>query len=403
MTDNVIILGAGASVDAGIPLLVNFVEKMWEFAITGKHNGKALSEEDKKIFNEAMKVKNELDGYHGRAAFDDRNMEDILSILSFNLIGGKKSDLEKQKWFIRAITRTIDLTCNVQHDGKLTKVQQDGHQVYREFWRKLFERFKNSVSSFPTIISFNYDLVLERSLFQTVVGTDYKPHSVRFPFDGINLRYHYNFVKDLVFKAKYVPFTMSRGDDFGREDGMILEVTEEALRNPVDIEILKLHGSLNFPTKKGESFFPTNVANDPYILPPVINKWVGKNEEAVWRTGLQKLREAKNIIIVGYSLPQTDIFMQYFLRAGVGPNLNLNKIIVHNPTLYQNGTDNELMRERFGNCFSPQLRSRINFNPVDFSDRSLNGKFAGFVDRIDNADWFFGHYEPSSKSPISFV
>lgn len=89
MTDNVIILGAGASVDAGIPLLANFVEKMWEFAITGKHNGKNLSEEDQRIFNEAMKIKNELDGYHGRASFDDRNMEDILSILSFNLIGGK--------------------------------------------------------------------------------------------------------------------------------------------------------------------------------------------------------------------------------------------------------------------------------------------------------------------------
>ena len=170
MTDNVIILGAGASVDAGIPVLANFVEKMWEFSITGRCNGKELSDDDKKIFNEAMKVKNELDGYHGRAAFNDRNIEDILSILSFNLIGGKKSDLEKQKWFIRAINRTIDLTCNVQHDGTLNKTQEVGHQVYRDFWRKMFARFKNTPSSFPTIISFNYDLVLERSLFQSLIG-----------------------------------------------------------------------------------------------------------------------------------------------------------------------------------------------------------------------------------------
>lgn len=281
-------------------------------------------------------------------------------------------------------------------------MQQNGHRVYRQFWRQLFERFKDSASSFPTIISFNYDLVLERSLFQTVVGTDYKPHSARFPFDGINLKYHYNFVNDLRFKAKYVPFTVSRGDDFGREDGMILEATEETLRNPVDIEILKLHGSLNFPTKKNEVFFPTNVAKDPYILPPVINKWVGKNEEAVWSTGLQKLREAKNIIIVGYSLPTTDIFMQYFLKAGVGPNLNLNRIIVHNPALYRGGTENELMRERFANCFSPQLQSRIDFKPVEFSKPSLNGTFEGFVERLDNTDWFFGHYEQSNKSLIGF-
>ena len=395
MTDNVIILGAGASVDAGIPLLANFVEKMWKFSITGKHNGKDLSEEDKKIFDEAMKVKNELDGYHGRAAFNDRNIEDILSILSFNLIGGKKSDLEKQKWFIRAITRTIDLTCNVQHDGTLNKMQVVGHQVYREFWRKMFTRFKNSPSSFPTIISFNYDLVLERSLFQSLIGTEYNNYRNRFPFGGVNLKYHYGFIKDLAFTVNYVPFTTG---NFEETAGMKLETSDEPDKNSIDIELLKLHGSLNFPTRKDVALFPTKVANDPYILPPIINKWVGKNEETVWSTGLQRLREAKNIIIIGYSLPQTDIFMQYFLRAGVGPNLNLNKIIVLNPTLYQNGAENELMRERFGNCFSPQLRSRINFNPVDFSKPALNGTFEGFVDRIDNADWFFGHYEKGETS-----
>jgi hypothetical protein len=401
MTDNVIILGAGASVDAGIPLLANFVEKMWEFAITGKHNGKDLSEEDIKIFNEAMKVKNELDGYHGRAAFNDRNIEDILSILSFNLIGGKKSDHEKQRWFIKAITRTIDLTCNVQHNGTLNKMQTEGKDLYRSFWRGLFNRFQNSPNSFPTIITFNYDLVLERSLFQSLIGTNYNQYKSRFPFAGLNLKYHYGLIKDLAFAVKYVRFTTSLRD-FGEEDGMKLEAADNPVQNSVNVELLKLHGSLNFPTHKDEDFSPTQVSNDPYILPPIINKWVGKNEESIWSTGLQRLREAKNIIIIGYSLPQTDIFMQYFLRAGVGPNLNLNKVIVFNPALYRNNTENELMRERFGNCFSPQLRSRINFNPVDFSKPALNGSFEGFVERLDNADWFFGHYEQSEKSFIGF-
>ena len=402
MTDNVIILGAGASVNAGIPLLANFVEKMWEFSITGKHNGKDLSEEDKRIFNEAMKVKNELDGYHGRAAFNDRNIEDILSILSFNLIGGKKTDTEKQKWFIKAITRTIDLTCNVLHDGKLNKIQTKGNQIYRKFWYGLFNRFKVSPRSFPTIISFNYDLVLERSLLQSLISTNYTQYNNEFPFGGVNIKYHYGFIKDLSFKIKYTRFVTSLSD-LGEESGMTLEPSDEPVNNSIDVELLKLHGSLNFPAQKEEVFAPTQVANNPYILPPIINKWVGKNEESIWSTGLQRLREAKNIIIVGYSLPQTDIFMQYFLRAGVGPNLNLNKVIVFNPTLYQTGTDNELMRERFGNCFSPQLRNRINFNPTNFTDSSTsyyspNGTFGAFVDGSDETDWFFGHYEKGKKS-----
>ena len=397
MTDNVIILGAGASVDAGIPLLTNFVEKMWEFSITGRCNGKELSEDDKKIFNEAMKVKNELDGYHGRAAFNDRNIEDILSILSFNLIGGKKSDREKQKWFIKAITRTIDLTCNVQHDGKLNRMQSDGNGVYRSFWHRLFARFKDAPNSFPTIISFNYDLVLERSLLQALIGTNYDFYKDKFPFSSINLKYQYGLVKDLMFKAKYTQFTTSLSPA-RQETELILEPIDEPLQNSINIELLKLHGSLNFPATKEGVFFPTQAADNPYILPPIINKWVGRNEETIWSAGLQRLREAKNIIIIGYSLPQTDIFMQYFLRAGVGPNLNLNKIIVFDPTLYKDSLENKLMRERFENCFSPQLRNRIYFNPVDFSDTSLNGTFKGFVDRIDNADWFFGHHEKGETS-----
>ncbi len=393
MTDNVIILGAGASVDAGIPLLANFVEKMWEFAITGKHNRQSLSNDDKKIFAEAVKVRNELDGYHGRAAFDDRNIEDILSILSFNLIGGKKSDREKLEWFIKAITRTIELTCKVTHNGRLDEIQDDDEcYIYRSFWRNLFSHFKDSALSFPTIISFNYDLVLERSLFRSLIGTEYNLQGNPFPFNGIKLKYYYGLISELVYMAKYVAFRRMKYGGLKLEEGMILEKTNPSDHERLlDIEIIKLHGSLNFPQNKNHEFDPIKVSEKPYIMPPIINKWVGKNEETMWSIGLKRLREAKNIIIVGYSLPQTDIYLQYFLRAGVGPNVNLNKIIVYNPTLFASGKDNELMRERFGNCFSPQLKKQMVFEPQGESGEGRKGTFDVFANAIDwDKDLFFG-------------
>ena len=82
MSDNVLILGAGFSYDAGIPLLAGFVKRMWECAIRKSCNGQLLSPDDVEIFENAMKVRNELDGYHGRANFDDRNIEDILEAVS---------------------------------------------------------------------------------------------------------------------------------------------------------------------------------------------------------------------------------------------------------------------------------------------------------------------------------
>jgi len=360
MTDNVIIFGAGASVDAGIPLLGNFVEKMWEFAVTGKQDGKELSADDKQIFSEAIKVRNELDGYHGRASFNDRNIEDILSILSFNMMGGDESDIAKLNWIIKAIARTIELTCLVKHDGGLNRIQGDAW-VYQQFWKSLFKRFSSTPESFPSIISFNYDLVMERSLFQTLINTSFNNTNADsgFPFDGITLKYQYKLVDDISYFVKNTRYDYPDSNEFNRQKAgtKLVKCATGDIKNPINIEILKLHGSLNFPSNQKTEyavFNPTTPVQDPYIVPPNINKSIS-NDQTMWGIGLRRLREAKNIIIVGYSMPQTDIYIQYFIKAGIGPNVNLNKIIVFNPTLFTSGKENDEMRERFGNCFSPQL------------------------------------------------
>jgi hypothetical protein len=208
MTDNVIILGAGASVDAGIPVLADFVDKMQYFALTGKNGNEALSDEDKIIFNEAMKVRDELNSYHGRASFDDHNTEDILSILSFNMIEAEESGRAKLDWMTKAIAKTIELTCNVTYGENLEYGLEGNRSIYQEFWRLLFYRFKDNEKSFPSIISFNYDLVLERGLFQLLAGREYHKHTVfqnanLFPFDGITINFKYKGLNDIAYGVKY--------------------------------------------------------------------------------------------------------------------------------------------------------------------------------------------------------
>jgi len=126
-----------------------------------------------------------------------------------------------------------------------------------------------------------------------------------------------------------------------------------------------------------------------YILPPLLNKWLLGQEMGMWKVALERLRQAKNIVIVGYSLPRTDIYMQYFLKAGLGPNVDLNKITVFNPILFRNnlGVDPECkaMEDRYGSCFSPQLKERIIFRPdswrIGIKDE-LAGTFQHFVEAI---------------------
>ena len=72
--DNVIILGAGASFDAGIPLMSNFIDTMWNLARTGRGPDGPIYPADRKILENALGVREDLDGYHGRASFDMWNI-----------------------------------------------------------------------------------------------------------------------------------------------------------------------------------------------------------------------------------------------------------------------------------------------------------------------------------------
>lgn len=392
MTDTVFILGAGFSRDAGIPMLGGFVERMWELAMRGRTD-KPLAPDDLQSLKDAMTIRGELDSYHGRAQFDDRNIEDILSILSFNLLGGTKRDRQKLAAMTNAIARTIELCCSVRHPGiepKKGRVIKEGPDLYRKFWKALFAASSKG-HAIPSIITFNYDLVLERSLLQILIGTEYGSDR-RLPFERLSLNYHFDRTPPKYFKINYVQYENWSDRGRGTEIGTVLDETEAVSAGHVaSIELLKLHGSLNFPRpgdRATPSTMPWNLAAalpDPFILPPVFNKLSGDSASSMWSAALSRLRSAKNVVVVGYSLPQTDIYMQYFLKAALGPNLDLNRLIVFDPVLFTSTSGSTQMQQRYENCFSPQLRSRINFTPSVNPPSLLQGSAEAFVRMLEEA------------------
>ena len=387
MAENVIILGAGFSYDAGIPMLSNFIERMWEYSIRGVAGDINLTNEDKNILSEALDIRREMDGYHGRVAFDDRNIEDILSMLAFNLLGGGTSDRNKLKAFTNAISKTIELSCNVTHPGIPTGPRprysaiSEGNKIYRRFWKAMFEWHKRG-QTLPTIITFNYDLVLERALLQVLTNKYYNHHDNPVPFKNISLDYQYKHFPQQNYEVNY-----TRYGSFESVEGTVLSHANAPVpHDSVNIELLKLHGSLNFPNSKSksDSDLPsiTNVIENPYILPPVSNKQSNGSGNQSWKTALQRLREAKNVVFVGYSLPKTDMYMQFFLKAALGPNQELNKLFVFDPTLWEDSEASRDMKKRYEMCFSEQLRSRIVFKP-ELSHAS-DAKFSGTTEHFVN-------------------
>lgn len=386
----VFLLGAGFSKPAGIPLLSGFVDRMLEIAVRGVP-GENDDSDDVVTLRDAMKIRGELDGYHGRAHFDDRNIEDILSILSFNVLGGGRRESAKLATMARAIAKTIELSCAVKHPGvepNRGRVVTDGPELYRRFWKALFSAH-SAGHKLPALLTFNYDLVLERSLLQVLIGTSYGS-SERIPFERFRLNYHTPHAPTRQYKIEYVQY-----DSWGRkgrpyERGTMLKEEPVSSNGPVPaIEILKLHGSLNFPKKLPKQDIAranwASALDEPFILPPVFNKLNGNGPAPMWRAALERLRNARNVIIVGYSLPQTDIYMQYFLKAAIGPNRDLDRIVVFDPVLFTDGERCADMRRRYETCFAPQLRNRIQFTPVCNPPSIPAGTTEAFVQLLEQS------------------
>jgi len=156
----------------------------------------------------------------------------------------------------------------------------------------------------------------------------------------------------------------------------------------------KLHGSMNWfysgasdPTgetiyylqaSRWENVPPSSLwegtASDkvPFIVPPLSEKGIFFQHETVrsmWRQAGDALELADRVFILGYSLPQTDLTMQYFLT---------NKFRAGQQTFFLVNTDNTVS-ERFKKLFGDNLTFNLDFvgvpNPIpDFVERYVSGK-----------------------------
>jgi len=189
------------------------------------------------------------------------------------VLGGGRAESRKLSTFTRAISLTIELACDVKHPGYPERGQftaiEEGNEIYRRFWKSLFKTVEQK-KSLPTIITFNYDLVLERALFQVLINKYYNNFKKPLSFSDFTLDYKYKHFPPEHYKVL--------GANYGHNDpGTILnKLKNKEIDNSLDIEIFKLHGSLNFPRDKKslDNNQPslTAVVDEPYILPPVSNK-----------------------------------------------------------------------------------------------------------------------------------
>lgn len=105
------------------------------------------------------------------------------------------------------------------------------------------------------------------------------------------------------------------------------------------IKLLKLHGSLNWKlAPDGASIELTTAPYDPkkfLVIPPAWNKPITTHPvfSKVWKAARAALRDASILMVIGYSVPPTDMLSQALLRVeATGPSRRLRHVVLANPT-----------------------------------------------------------------------
>ena len=169
---------------------------------------------------------------------------------------------------------------------------------------------RHCVSARITCIIFNYDDLLDQALWE-VAGTDEVSESANWHPDG-----GYGF--------------------YCRSSRFLVEDSGGRSKETTSMDLLKLHGSLNWRVRRGhlapftidaivhhqawllvdgQPIQPPNAViedhlqPEPFMVPPILAKTdLGEQPilRLVWNKALTALRAAQNVVFVGYSFPATD-------------------------------------------------------------------------------------------------
>lgn len=277
----VYLLGAGFSAPLGIPVMADFLEK-----------AKDQFYGDRKRFQHFGRFLDTLDKPHVANSYyatDVFNIEDILSILDMK---GQLEGSRRENEFRKFISDVVQFH---------TPVVQSNPEPQR--WDSLlfWERPWGDYGPFVAAL-LGYEFKRRQGLKDSPPPkrSDYtcsraKRHSVSYAVVTLN----YDMVLETA--GKRLGGTYHLGGAFAR--------TAERSGTP----LVKLHGSVD--------------SKD--IVPPVWSKslQVGTIRKA-WRFAYDLLKGANEIRIIGYSLPDSDSYVRYLLRAAVIDTPNLKRIDV---------------------------------------------------------------------------
>lgn len=317
MSRTVFILGAGASKQAGAPLMAEFLEAAERLKRTKK------SEVSQEQFDLVFRARTSLQVVHSKSNLDLDNIESVFAAFEmaalFKRPLGTLSVEEVQKLpsaTRRIIVETLEREISFPYEGGPVLPPPPYHD-FVGLIKKILKKDPAEVS----LITFNYDLALDYALHFNGLRVNYGFDESRSGLPLLKLHGSLNWARcSNANCADIVPWHLSEFFSNNNWDTMGMTPGSSARFN-LSEHIAKRLVHCDKPR-----------SSDPVIVPPTWNKTQHHHEiSSVWQHAARHLSEAENIFVIGYSLPASDEFFRYLYSLGTVGDALLRRFWVFDP------------------------------------------------------------------------
>ncbi|MFI5353675.1 MAG: SIR2 family protein [Candidatus Binatales bacterium] len=353
---NVYILGAGFPAEAGLPLVKLFMNRMRD--AVAWLEGQPGRDREVTAIERVLDFRLRAAAAAYRVPLDVENVEELFSLASASEGGELADDMAL------AIAATLDFAQNDHIQNEASRPRE-----YRFYQVGVLDpsSWTKPTNWEPPLPQIEGSLKAGHAKgewyscppYEYYVGImgGYFNEPTRTRRDTL-ITFNYDLTAEIALRDLRIPFSYGlsgRSVNFGPGTSSLMLSEEYAPQSAP--RVLKLHGSINWaiPGGVGQKLtFYKDYADlrekrlTPVLVPPTWRKYFGGQLSDVWDTAVRSLRTATRIVILGYSIPQTDLHFKYLLATGLQDNISLRKIVFVNPDLAPPDQADPLKARLFG-------------------------------------------------------
>ncbi len=364
---NVFILGAGFSAQAGAPLLNDFLDRSREFKDDPSFG---LEPDERQRFEDVFEFRREMAQSREKVRIDLDNIEELFGLVELSRRLRRNNERTRDAT-VYLIAKTLELAVKAPGNGRLEVVfdvkpehneefknanqhgrfkvgggvfSADIYEFFAALACGLFDVPACRATRATAFITFNYDLVLDRALQRLQLQPDYQLTASSLQTSGPPQS-----------GPKYPVLKLHGSANWGvcgKCRKRVLVLPDKLTDSPREFRFLECDRCHK------RSF-------QPLLIPPSWDKSeYHSTMRPVWAKAFAELKAATRICIIGYSMPQSDMFFKYLLTLALSQNHGLSRLVV---------IDNKAqagpppLRERYDQLLDPVFhKRRFIFNDVGF-------------------------------------